>query len=195
MRNLCQKASRGRLQDVVPNVLHAIRHAPVSSPVLRPAPRRLYSSFLLSATQEMNPSNYRSTCAQMTPKHKNDRHTDLNIDSLFPPFLWRTPPPLKMCSNSKSDCHISSCRSRKKKGGKKSNENDDFSLLNSRPVVCNLLQHSTSSASLFNNFVQRTWERACRLVRIWWQVSVQTLNNNGSARARPSCTHIIILCT
>lgn len=36
---------------------------------------------------EMNLSNYYSTRAQMTPKHKNDRHTDLNIHSPFRPRL------------------------------------------------------------------------------------------------------------
>lgn len=123
----CSTAARRpwrRLQDVVPNVLHAIRHAPISCPVLHSAARRciLHSFYCYS---EMNPSNYHSTCAQMTPKHKNDRHTDLNIDSPFPPlscsrtalccYLPTPTPTTKMCSNSKSDCHISSCRSRKKK--------------------------------------------------------------------------------
>lgn len=141
------------------------------SPLLfstRPA-RHYISSFLLSATQEMNPGNNHSTCAQMTLHHKTDRHTDFSIDpSFFSPLLycWTalchsfSPllllllPSLEMCSNSKSDCHISFCRSRKKKRrGGGSNENDDFSLLKSGPVVCNLLRHSTSSASLFNNFV------------------------------------------
>lgn len=66
-------------------MLHAIRHAPISSPVRRPAARHYISSFLLSATQEMNHSNSHSTCAQMTPKHKTDRHPDFNIDSPFSP--------------------------------------------------------------------------------------------------------------
>lgn len=114
-------------RDIVPDVLHAIRHAPISSPVLHPAARHYISSFLLSATQEMNPGNNHSTCAQMTPKHKTDRHSDFNIDSPFPllllhsplPLLFPSPPSpppsLEMCSNSKSDCHISFCRSKKKK--------------------------------------------------------------------------------
>lgn len=65
---------------------------------------------------------------------------------------------------------------------KKSNENDDFSLLKSGPVVCNLLRHSTSSASLFNNFMHRGHKKrkvAGRLVRMWWQVPIQTLIING----------------
>lgn len=98
----------------------------LSSPVLHPAARHYISSFFLSATQEMNPSNNHSTCAQMTPKHKTDRHTDFSIHpSPTPPLLLDSPlsllfpsplpPSLEMCSNSKSDCHISFCRSRKKK--------------------------------------------------------------------------------
>lgn len=85
------------------------------------AARHYISSFLLSAIQEMNPSNDHSTCTQMTLKHKTDRHADSNIDSPFaisclprdhhhPP----TPLSLEMCSNSRSDCHISFYRSREK---------------------------------------------------------------------------------
>lgn len=47
------------------------------------AARHYISSFLLSAIQEMNPSNDHSTCTQMTLKHKTDRHADSNIDSPF----------------------------------------------------------------------------------------------------------------
>lgn len=124
------------LRDIVPDVLHAIRHAPIFSPVLHPAARDYISSFLLSATQEMNPSNYHSTCTQMTLKHKTDRHADLNIDSPFPISCCSTafcctpspapphPParfalPWKMCSNSRSDCHISFYRSRRRRRKKK----------------------------------------------------------------------------
>lgn len=62
-----------------PDVLHAIRHAPISlscSPTR--AARHYISSFLLSATQEMNHSNNHPTCAQMTPEHRTDRHTNFN---------------------------------------------------------------------------------------------------------------------
>ena len=53
------------------------------SPVHRSAASHYISSFLSSAAREMNPSDYHSTGAQMTLKHKTDRHTGVNIDSPF----------------------------------------------------------------------------------------------------------------
>lgn len=147
----------------MPDVLHAIRHAPIHSPVLHLGARRHISSFLLSATQEMNRSNNHSTCAQNDTKRKTDRHTDCNIHS---PFALCAAKPSATCSPHllfvpwkcaaiPNPIVTSVSAGQGKKRGKKSNENDDFSLLKSGPVVCNLLRHSTSSASLFNNFVHR----------------------------------------
>lgn len=111
--------------------------------------------------------------------HPNTKLADTLTSTSTPHPTPPRPHFLEMCCNSKSDCHISFCRSREK-SGKKSNENDDFSLLESGPVACNLLWHSTSSASLFNNFVHREHiKKSRRLVRVWRQVSIQTLNING----------------
>lgn len=133
------------------------------------AARHYISSFLLSAIQEMNPSNDHSTCTQMTLKHKTDRHADSNIDSPFTisclPRDHHPPPNPSFLGNvqqfqirlSHQFLPVKGKRIKKKKrgGAKKSSENDDFSLLKLGPVVCNLLRHSTSSASLFNNFARR----------------------------------------
>lgn len=115
-------------------------------------------------------------------------HTQINWQTHWSPPSSATPCPrppqtnlsfLEMSCSSISDCHVTFCQSREN-WGKKSNEHDDFSPLESEPVVYNLLWHSTSSASLFNNFVHRRHEKASRPVSVWWQVPIQTRNINSS---------------
>lgn len=132
-------------------MLHAIRHAPISlscSPTR--AARHYISSFLLSATQEMNHSNNHPTCAQMTPEHRTDRHTNFNTvththfvffcccccTALCPVILLHHPPSVPSSFLVQQFqirlSHQFLAGQGEKKRGKKSNGNDDFSLSSSR---------------------------------------------------------------
>lgn len=151
---------------------------------------------------EMNPSNYHSTCAQMTPKHKNDRHTDLNIDSPFPALLplhsplllSPTPPPSWKCAAIPNQIVTSSLAGQGKEEEEKQWKIMIF-LSSSRGLSYTIYFNIPSHKLLYLKILCRGHKKACTVVRMWWQVSVQTLNINGVERVRPRCTHIIILCT
>lgn len=172
----CLKATRD-LEDgfemLRPDVLHAIRHTPIFLPC---SPTRLRGTISLHS---FYPPLRRRITATITPHalkwHPNTKVADFNID-----------PPTPQSSFLGNVLQFQIRLSHRflpvkggKRRGKKSDENDDFSL--PEPVACNLLWHSTSSASLFNNFVHRGHKKkkAGRLVRVWWQVPIQTLNING----------------
>lgn len=186
-------------QDVAPDVLHAIRHAPICLSLFS---TRLQGTISLHS---FYPLLRRWIPATIIPRalkwHRNAKLTDTLTSTyilLFSPFSCRRTAlhhvfllhPSSFLGNVQQfQIRLSHqfLPVKGKKSGKKSNENDDFSLLKSGPVVCNLLRHSTSSASLFNNFVHRGHKKACRPVRMWWQVPIQTLNINGGERVRPRC--------
>lgn len=162
-----QHTASGRwLRDIAPDVLHAIRHAPIFYPVLHPGCKTLYLfiPFICYSGDESQQLSFHMHSNDTETQNWQARQLEHRFSFHHLLLAARPPPPtplsLEMCSNSRSDCHISFYQSRekeerKKKREKKSSENDDFSLLKLGPVVCNLLRHSTSSASLFNNFARR----------------------------------------
>lgn len=137
-------------------------------------------------------ASHHSTCAQMTLKHKPDRHADLNIDSPLTHLLSHIPPSSYLGDVRQFQTELSHQvmpfrrgGKKEKKEGKKSTKIDDFSFLHSRPVVCNLLWHSTSSASLFNNYVHRGHKKGCSLVEYGgrWLFKEWILMTGGSRKA------------
>lgn len=158
----------------------------------RSSPRSCFSTRLQGTVSlhSFYPLLWRWITATIIPHalkwHRNTKQTDLNIDSPSTPlssaqtFLPFTPPPLFPWKRAAIPNPIVTSvlagqgRKREEKQWKW------WFLLKSEPVVCNLLRHSTSSVSLFNHFMHREdIKKAGRLVRIWWQVPIQTLNING----------------
>lgn len=163
-----QHTASGRwLRDIAPDVLHAIRHAPIFYPVLHPGCKTLYLfiPFICYSGDESQQRSFHM--------HSNDTETQnwqaRRLEHRFsfhhlllavrpppqPLFPWKCAAIPDPIVTSVSTGQGKKKKEKKRGGAKKSSENDDFSLLKLGPVVCNLLRHSTSSASLFNNFAQR----------------------------------------
>lgn len=152
----------------MPDVFHATCHAPIFLLfiALLQATISPHSFYLLLGRWIQ--ATHHSTCAQMTLKHKPDRHADLNIDSPLTHLLPHVHASSYLEDVKRFQIRLShqvmllkgGRKKKEKKEGKKSTKIDDFSFLHSRPVVCNLLWHSTSSVALFNYFVHRGHKKA-----------------------------------
>lgn len=138
----CSTAARRpwrRLQDVVPNVLHAIRHAPISCPVLHSAARRciLHSFYPLLWDESQQLSFHMRSNDTETQKWQTHW---LKHRFSFPPAFLLPHSPLLLSPHPhphredvqqfqiRFSHQLLPVKKKKKKRRKKSNENYDFSL-------------------------------------------------------------------
>lgn len=161
-----QLTASGRwLRDIAPDVLHAIRHAPIFYPVLHPGCKTLYLfiPFICYSGDESQQLSFHMHSNDTETQNWQARRLEHRFSFYHLLLAARPPPNPSFLGNvqqfqirlSHQFLPVKGKRRKKKKRAKKSSKNDDFSLLKLGPVVCNLPRHSTSSASLFNNFAQR----------------------------------------